>query len=95
MGPTPRQPAPPAVTTVEPEASAFGNSYEIELEGKLAYDLAAKRPQSLEVKGKLSNTMDMEREGREGGTVKMHTERSGKFELKVKVSDEKAESKGK
>lgn len=72
---------------------ALGNSYEIELEGKLAFDLAAKRPQSLTIEGKLSNTLDMEREGRDGGTMKIHTERSGKFKLEVKVSDEKPEKK--
>lgn len=72
-----------------PAPGALGNSYEIELEGKLTFDLAAKRPHSLEIEGEVSNTMDMEREGREGGTVKIHTERSGKFKLSVKVTDEK------
>ncbi|MBK7875137.1 MAG: hypothetical protein IPJ77_05215 [Planctomycetes bacterium] len=78
---------------LSPESAPFGNSYEVTLEGKLAFDLAAKRPASLTVEGKLSNTMDMEREGREGGTMKIHTERNGKFKLSVKVSEEKVESK--
>jgi hypothetical protein len=75
----------------EPTTPALGNSYEIDLEGKLAFDLAAKRPVSLDVEGKVSNVTDMEREGREGGTIKMHSERKGKFKLAVKVSEQKAE----
>lgn len=87
--PMPEARAPRGERMLAPESEALGNGYDASLEGKLAFDLAAKRPHSLEISGKLSNTMDMEREGRDGGTMKIHTKRDGKVKLSVKVTAEK------
>lgn len=91
--PMPEPRAPRGERMLAPESTALGNSYDVTLEGKLAFDLAAKRPRSLEVSGKLSNTIDMEREGRDGGTMRIHTKRSGTYKLSVKVTQETAEKK--
>lgn len=68
-------------------APAFGNNYDISLEGKLVFARKERRVVSLDVDGKLSTTLDQEGEGRDGGTFKVHMKREGTFKLAVKVTD--------
>jgi hypothetical protein len=76
---------------LEPESGAsFGNTYDITLEGKLAFAIKERRPVSLAIEGKMTTTMDNEGEGRDGGTFKLHVKRAGKFKLDAKVSEEAA-----
>jgi len=77
-----------------PETVAvFGATYDFKLEGKLCFAVEARRPVSLEIEGKLSNTIDQEMEGRDGGSMKIHAQRDGTFKLEVTVSEEKASDK--
>jgi len=68
-------------------APVFGSNYDISLEGKLVFARKDRRVVSLAVEGTASTTVDQEGEGRDGGTVKMHMKREGKFKLGVKVTD--------
>lgn len=72
----------------DPAATALGTTYSIELEGTLAFALEKQRAHSLAVEGKLSTTTDEQREGREGGTLRIYARREGKVEISVKVSEE-------
>lgn len=68
-------------------ATIFGSSYDISLTGKLVFARKERRVVSLAVEGRLSTTVDQEGEGRDGGTMKMHMKREGKFTLSAQVTD--------
>ncbi|HVS20080.1 MAG TPA: hypothetical protein VMT18_15860, partial [Planctomycetota bacterium] len=58
---------------------------EVELEGTLWFDLAARRPIALEIEGAISSETDMTRE-RDGSVTEIHRESEGTYEQSVRVS---------
>lgn len=71
---------------------AFENksTWSAKLEGKLWFDVKAKRPMLLELEGSINEETRREFE-REGSTTKMHTVRSGKIDYHVEIEDAPAE----
>lgn len=71
---------------------AFENksTWSAKLEGKLWFDVKAKRPMLLELEGSINEESRREFE-REGSTTKMHTVRSGKIDYHVEIEDAPAE----
>ena len=71
---------------LESESALFGSTYKIELEGKLYFSTADKRPVAFELEGSLNQDTDMEREGRDGGTMRIKSTREGTYKQTVSVS---------
>ncbi|HTF89431.1 MAG TPA: hypothetical protein VK843_13545 [Planctomycetota bacterium] len=69
----------------ESDSAVFGNTYKIELEGKLYFSTAEKRPVALEVEGSMSQETDREFE-REGSTTRMRSTREGTYKQTVAIS---------
>jgi len=78
----------------EPAAAvAAENSFEVELEGSLWFDVASGRPVLLELEGHVSNERVSERPSRDGGgDVTMRTVREGSYELRAVVEVEDVET---
>ncbi|MEO6708531.1 MAG: hypothetical protein ABIP42_03085 [Planctomycetota bacterium] len=70
---------------MESGSSVLGNTYKIELEGKLYFSTAEKRPVALEVEGSMSQETDREFE-REGSTTRMRSTREGSYKQTVSIS---------
>ena len=68
------------------ESALFGTTYKAELEGKLYFSSADKRPVAFEIEGSLSQETDTEREGRDGGTMRIRSTREGTYKQTVSVS---------
>lgn len=71
---------------LERESAPFGTTYKVELEGKLYYSTADKRPVAFEVEGSLSQETDTEREGRDGGTMRIRSTREGTYKQSVSIT---------
>ncbi len=74
------------VLGLERESVLFGTTYKVELEGKLYYSTADKRPVAFEVEGSLSQETDTEREGRDGGTMRIRSTREGTYKQTVSIT---------
>ncbi len=67
-----------------------GTTYEIELEGRLAWSLEEGRPVLLELEGSVTTERLVEREGR-GGAMRISTTQEGTLEVLIAVTEEIAE----
>jgi len=65
--------------------AAFGTTYKIELEGKLYFSSADKRPVEFELEGSVAQESEREFE-REGSTTRMHSTREGIYKQTVSVT---------
>ena len=68
------------------EPAFLGTSYKIELEGKLYFSTADKRPVAFEIEGNLSQETDTERPGRDGATMRIRSTREGTYKQTVSIS---------
>ena len=71
---------------MEPASPLFGTTYKIELEGKLYFSAAEKRPVAFELEGTLGQETDTEREGRDGSTMRIRSTREGAYKQTVAIS---------
>ena len=69
---------------LEPVA-ALATTCDVELAGRLLYSAAEKRPVLLELEGPVKIESNIERAGREGGTMKIHTVREGTWKQSVSI----------
>lgn len=69
-----------------PSGARFENEFSIDLEGRLLFALEEKRPALLEFEGSLETDSTMEREGRDGGSMRISTSQAGKFTHVVTIA---------
>lgn len=63
------------------------STFEIELKGRLLFSQEDRLPVLLEVEGTITTQRDIEREGRDGGTMEISTTQEGTFQHVVRIAE--------